>query len=87
VEGDSETKWQIGHAVALIREGYDLYKRPDGSEAFVVRISDGFPATLHWPGSAYTEADIRKRGAKAVAEEVRRQNSSATQRPFRWPNE
>jgi hypothetical protein len=75
------------HVIALIRDGYDLYKRPDGSEAFVVRISDGFPATLLWPGPEYTEADIRQRGAKAVAEEVRRQNASATNRPFRWPRE
>ncbi len=87
VERDAETKWQIRHALALIRDGYDLYNRPDGSEAFVVRISDGFPAKLLYPGPAYTKADIRQRGAQAVAEEVRRQNSSATQRPFKWPRE
>jgi hypothetical protein len=92
VERDAEagwpnTKWQLQHAIALIRDGYDLYKRPDGSEAFVVRISDGFPATLHYPGPAYTEEDIRQRGAKVVAEEVRRQNASATMRAFNWPSE
>jgi hypothetical protein len=87
VERDAETRWQMRHAVALIRDGYDLYNRPDGSEAFVVRISDGFPAKLLWPGPGYTEADISEQGARAVAEEVRRQNASATQRPFKWPRE
>lgn len=83
-----DTKWQIEHAVALIRDGFDLYKRPDGSEAFVVRISDGFPATLLCPGPGWcTEADIKQMGAKAVAEELRRTNSDATQRPFKWPKE
>jgi hypothetical protein len=85
LERDAETKWAIEHAVALIRDGYDLYKRPDGSKAFVVRISDGFPAKLSYPGPGWcTEEDIKQKGPKAVADEVRRQNSGATERAFRW---
>ncbi len=89
-ERDPETKWQIEHAVALIRDGYHLYKGPDGAEAFVVRISDGFPAELLYPGPGWcTDADIKQKGPKAVAEEIRRQKATtdATRRPFNWPRE
>jgi hypothetical protein len=62
VEREAETKWQIEHAVALIRDGYHHYHRPDGSEAFVVRISDGFPAELLYPGPGWcTDADIKEK--------------------------
>ena len=85
VETDGETRWQMEHAVALIRDGYHLFTRPDGTETFVVRISDGFPAKLLYPVPGWcSEADIKRKGAKAVAEEVRRQTSGATDRPFRW---
>lgn len=88
VEQNPQTKWQMQHAAALIRDGYDLYKRPDGSEAFVVRISDGFPAKLLYPGEGWCTAEvIKRRGAKAVAEELRWQNAGATERPFRWAKE
>ena len=84
VEREAVTKWQIEHAVALIRDGYHLYVGPDGRETFVVRISDGFPARLLYPGPGWcTEDDIKQKGPKADAEEVRRQ-SLATERPFRW---
>lgn len=89
-ERDPETKWQIEHAVALIRDGYHLYNRPDGTEAFVVRISDGFPAELLYPGAGWcTDADIKQKGPRAVAEEIRRQTSDTdpTRRPFNWPPE
>jgi hypothetical protein len=88
VERDAETKWQLEHAVALIRDGYQLYKDADGTEAFVVRISDGFPAKLLYPGPGWcTEEDIRQKGPRIVADEVRRKISNATDRPFKWPTE
>jgi hypothetical protein len=86
-ERDAKTKWLIEHAVALIRDGYHHSVDPDGRGTFVVRISDGFPARLLYPGPGWcTEADIKQKGPKAVAEEVRRQGL-ATERPFQWPRE
>jgi hypothetical protein len=90
VERDPETKWHMEHAVALIRDGYHLYNLPDGTETFVVRISDGFPAELLYPvPGRCTDADIKLKGPKAVAEEIRRQTSGTdgTRREFKWPRE
>lgn len=89
-ESDPETKWQFEHAVALIRDGYHVYKDAHGSEAFVVRISDGYPAELLYPGAGWCSVeDVKQRGPKAVAEEIRRRasRSDAKWRPFRWPAE
>jgi hypothetical protein len=84
VEPDPETKFEIEFATGIVRDGYFIYSRPDGSQAFVVRIADGYPAVLCWPGPAYrTEAGIKERGPRVVAEEIRRV-SGRTWRPFRW---
>lgn len=90
IERDPETKWHIEHAVALIRDGYHLYQLPDGTEAFVVRISDGFPAELLYPvPGRCINSDIKQKGPEAVAEEIRRQISGTdgTRREFKWPRE
>ncbi len=89
LESDADTKFQFELAVALIRDGYHLYQCPvDGTEVFVVRTSDGYPARLLYPGPGWcTEADIKHKGPKAVADELRRQNAGATERPFKWPQE
>ena len=81
-ELDPETKSQMKAAAALIRDGYHLYARDDGTQAFVVRISDGFPAKLLYPGDGWcTPEDIKRKGAKVVAEDLRRQ-CDATKRAF-----
>jgi hypothetical protein len=83
-EVEAEMKLAMICAIALIRDRYFVYSRPDGSQAFVVRISDGYPAALLYPGPAWcTQADIDERGPKAVAEEIRRV-SGRTRRKFRW---
>lgn len=83
-EVEPKMKFAMNWAVALIRDRYFVYPRPDGSQAFVVRISDGYPAELLYPGPGWcTQADIDERGPQAVAEEIRRV-SGRTQRRFRW---
>lgn len=83
-EPEAEMKFAMNWAIALIRDRYFVYTGPDGSRAFVVRISDGYPAELLYPGEGWcTEADLDERGPKAVAEEIRR-TSGRTQRRFRW---
>jgi hypothetical protein len=83
-EADPATKWEMELAVGLIRDTYFVYARPDGSRAFVVRLSDGIPASMLWPGPGWcTPEDIDRRGPSAVAEEIRRTNGR-TARPFRW---
>jgi len=83
-EADPAAKWEMELAVGLIRDTYFVYPRPDGSRAFVVRLSDGCPAEMLWPGPGWcTPADIDRRGPAAVAEEIRRV-SGRTVRPFRW---
>jgi hypothetical protein len=83
-EVEPKLKFAMKWAIALIRDRYFVYPRPDGSQAFVVRISDGCPAQILYPGPGWcTQADIDERGPKAVAEEIRRV-SGQTQRKFRW---
>lgn len=83
-ELEPKMKFAMKWAISLIRDCYFVYHRPDGSRAFVVRISDGCPAELLYPGPGWcTQADIDERGPKAVAEEIRRV-SGRTQRRFRW---
>src|SRR5262249_17322729 len=87
VEKDAQTKWEMEHAVALIRDGYHQYLDEDGWQ-FVVRTSDGYPAMLLYPGSGWcTQSDIEERGAKVVAEEIRRLHTNDNWRHFRWPEE
>ena len=71
--------------IGLVRDGHFVYARPDGSRAFVVRVSDGYPSSLVYPSpDLCTEADIDERGPAAVAEEIRRFVGNRQDRPFRW---
>ncbi len=88
VERDPDTRFQLEYAAALIRDVYFVYPRADGSEAFVIRVWDGYPAELLYPGDGWcTPADIAERGHRAVAEDIRRYIFSRQRpgrRPFRW---
>jgi hypothetical protein len=86
-ETDAGVKFELEYAMGLIRDEYFVYARPDGTRAFVVRISDGYPPALLYPVPGYCAvADIEGRGPAAVAEEIRRAHNR-TMRRFRWDTE
>jgi hypothetical protein len=86
-ETDAATAFEMSCAIALIRDGYFVYRRPDGSQALMVRISDGFPAETMWPGPDWwPNSNVDDAGARSIAAQVR-QLHGRTPRPFRWDAE
>lgn len=83
-ETHAMAKLQMEIFVGIIREGYHIYPDPDGTLRVVVRITEGVPAAMCFPGSGWHPYPITDYGvAKALAERIRRE-TDVTKRPFRW---
>jgi hypothetical protein len=82
-----ETKVDLEWSIGLLRDAFFLYPRADGSQALVVRISDGVPLEIVWLGPPWCPESVTDRGeAKHYADEFRRLRGR-TRRPFRWDME
>jgi len=82
-EAHPPTRREMQIAAGLIRDVYFRYARDDGSPAFVVRVSDGRPASMLWPGLGWCPEPRDDREAREFADRIRRQLAH-TWRPFRW---
>src|SRR5262249_21747056 len=81
-EKHPETRFAMEFHIGMMRDGYFMYDRPDGSRALAVRL-DGTPGGWCWPGQV-TPADIERKGIQTIIAEVREQQSFLTSRPLRW---
>jgi len=80
------TRQEMELAAGLLRRVYYRYVRDDGSPAFVVRVSDGSPAMMLWPGLGWCPEPRDDREAREFADRIRHQLAH-TWRPFRWDRE
>lgn len=77
-------KLQMEIFVGVLRDGYHIYPDPDGTLRVAVRITDGVPAAMCFPGYGWHPYPITDYGvAKALAERIRRE-TNVTKRPLRW---
>jgi hypothetical protein len=83
-EPHPKSKFDLEWSIGLLRDAFFLYPRPDGSQALVVRISDGVPLQLVWLSPPWCPESVTdKHQAKIYADEFRRVRGN-TRRRFRW---
>jgi hypothetical protein len=82
-----KTRLDFDWSIGLLRDAYFLYPQPNGSQALVVRLSDGVPLELVWLGPPWCPESVSDRAeAKHYADNFRRLRGR-THRPFRWDTE
>jgi hypothetical protein len=83
-ESCPKAKLDMQCSIGLLRDGFFLWPRPDGTHSFMVRISDGVPLHIvHLCPPWCPEPIFDMEEARPYADEFRRVRGQ-TRSPFRW---